>query len=421
MVNAGSFRKTVSLTNRLNALEGWRGIACLMIFLYHCGINLSRPPIAIFGFSGVHMFFVLSGYLLFRPYAAAIANTTNAPDTCNFYLRRLLRILPPYWVALFVFVTMRVATKTNAPTIWSVFTHATLLFNYSPRIDFYSINAVFWSLAIEAQFYLLLPLICLTVMKLLNRSSPGKQLTAIIMITFVVGLAARSGEVWGLQAFYNRINNTDHVRYRSVFAFLDFFCSGMLVAALQTLSVGERVRGPRSNLIGLAAICVGLIVFFAANDWCAIAAGGTWQSAGPASYLILFPVLSCAGVAMILFGVVSTDTIGPSVLRWCGLRRLGEISYSLYLYHTGVQFFIFKLRLFESWSWNAMTIGNAGVALVPAIACASMMFYIVERPSLMLVARVRDRQKSSASVGEPKADGGAPQSRVLQEVSLLSP
>ena len=129
--------------SRFAALEGWRGAACLMVFCYHCGLSQPRPPLAAFGFTGVHLFFVLSGFLLFRPYASALTDGRPVPPTGNFYLRRLVRIGPPYLVSLAAFVALRLVVRVNVPSAWDVVAHALLVFNYDPRLNFFGINPVY--------------------------------------------------------------------------------------------------------------------------------------------------------------------------------------------------------------------------------------------------------------------------------------
>jgi peptidoglycan/LPS O-acetylase OafA/YrhL len=375
---------------RFDTLEGWRGIACLMVLAYHCGVNLRNPPFAIFGFTGVHLFFVLSGYLLFRPYASAMMQGRAIPDARSFYLRRFIRIFPPYLISLFAFVLLRWVGGSKPPTASNVGAHVFLVFNYFPQIDFFSINAVYWSLAIEMQFYLLLPIVCFIAVRLFSGRVGIRSVIMCVSAFLALGVFSRWIEVRYVARYYAAVNNSDHVRFRSVFAYLDLFGFGMGVAALQANSgepfVKRLIRDRFSR--GLLATA-GLFLCIVANDWCALTTGGTWQSKGTTAYLTFFPVILCGGLSLLLLYIVTSSANGPAWLRFRVLRWAGEISYSLYLYHTGIQFFVFKLHLFRSGSYDRMAWGNAIVSLAPAVAVAILMYIFVERPSLRLAAQTR--------------------------------
>src|SRR5260221_12923885 len=87
-------------SSRFIPLDAWRGVACLMVLAWHTGACVRWPPLALYGNTGVDLFFVLSGYLLFQPFMKAIAAGSPMPPLGNFYLRRFLRIYPPYLASL---------------------------------------------------------------------------------------------------------------------------------------------------------------------------------------------------------------------------------------------------------------------------------------------------------------------------------
>jgi peptidoglycan/LPS O-acetylase OafA/YrhL len=102
--------------NSILALDGFRAIAILLVMGYHIQqknpgfINKSHHPtisaLWAFGTSGVNLFFILSGFLLFMPYARALLFQARWPSIRQFYLRRALRILPAYYLALAVDVVV---------------------------------------------------------------------------------------------------------------------------------------------------------------------------------------------------------------------------------------------------------------------------------------------------------------------------
>ena len=144
--------------DRDEALDGLRAIAALMVVFYHCGVQLQVPPLVIPGYSGVHLFFVLSGYLISRPFWGRLVNGQPLPSWRKYGARRFVRIYPTYFVALAFFIVMRFAGHLHAPTFADVFLHVLLVFNWGDAAQFLAINIVMWTLAIEAQFYVILPI-----------------------------------------------------------------------------------------------------------------------------------------------------------------------------------------------------------------------------------------------------------------------
>ncbi len=106
--------------DRDEALDGLRAIAALLVVFYHCGVQLEVPPFVLPGYSGVHLFFVLSGYLISRPFWARLVNGQPLPSWRRYAARRFVRIYPTYFVALFVFVAMRFIGNAHRPTVTDV-------------------------------------------------------------------------------------------------------------------------------------------------------------------------------------------------------------------------------------------------------------------------------------------------------------
>lgn len=152
-------------------LDGMRAIACLTVISYHFHyIMASTYPIErvfgkfgstllLTGWSGVPLFFVLSGFLLFLPYARAMLFETQWPSLRTFYIRRVLRILPGYYVALFVLILLIHPEYLHADHL----THLVLFLTFfmDAPSTYQQINGPFWSLAVEWQYYLLLPFLAL--------------------------------------------------------------------------------------------------------------------------------------------------------------------------------------------------------------------------------------------------------------------
>jgi peptidoglycan/LPS O-acetylase OafA/YrhL len=162
----------VSNSERLQSIDALRGIAALGVVLYHIvGVNprldmknpLARAvesgilKIFSYGYVGVFLFFVISGFCIHLQHAKAEARgRARAIDFKAFWRRRLRRLYPPYIIALALYLVAILCNPKFQFTpffVWDVASHLLMLHNLDPR-TVYSINGVFWTLAIEEQLYL---------------------------------------------------------------------------------------------------------------------------------------------------------------------------------------------------------------------------------------------------------------------------
>lgn len=141
-------------------LDGLRAIAVTMVFLYHAvpaapalAPHLSRVVIHLN--IGVQIFFVLSGFLIYGPFARAHLAATRPPTPSGYAVRRAFRIYPAYWVALAVMGVLGWITFT---THTDIATHATLTYLYFPDRGHHGGLTVSWSLVAEVTFYVLVPI-----------------------------------------------------------------------------------------------------------------------------------------------------------------------------------------------------------------------------------------------------------------------
>jgi len=184
-----------------------RGIAALGVVLYHAvhqtggavPDNLFRFPVrfiqflASFGYIGVFLFFVISGFCIHLQWAKArAAGQDHQVKFGAFWKRRLRRLYPPYLIALVIFLGLTAATAGIDVThffVYDVFMHVLMLHNLDPQTC-YSINGVFWTLAIEEQLYLAYFLL------LFLRMRWGWGLTLIVCALARVGWFGFSHLVW---------------------------------------------------------------------------------------------------------------------------------------------------------------------------------------------------------------------------------
>ena len=163
--------KTNTLLNgRLQSIDALRGIAALGVVLYHAVMqanavpnNIFRWPVKLlqffssFGYIGVFLFFVISGFCIHLQWAKSrAAQQPQSIQFGSFWRRRIRRLYPPYLIAFALFMLMAALTTGINVThffVYDVVMHLLMLHNLDPHTC-YSINGVFWTLAIEEQLYL---------------------------------------------------------------------------------------------------------------------------------------------------------------------------------------------------------------------------------------------------------------------------
>jgi peptidoglycan/LPS O-acetylase OafA/YrhL len=144
---------------RFPLMDSLRGIAILMVIAYHAAgtANVSTThvvaAIARQGFVGVMLFFTLSGFLIYRPFAAVRETERPAPSVRRYWRRRALRILPAYWVALMILAILGAVNDVFTGRFWAYYGFLQI---YQAKTFSLGIP-VAWSLCVEMPFYLVLP------------------------------------------------------------------------------------------------------------------------------------------------------------------------------------------------------------------------------------------------------------------------
>jgi peptidoglycan/LPS O-acetylase OafA/YrhL len=303
---ARACRKIVFMekTQRVASLDGLRGIAVALVVLFHYGHGLENIPalgaIVSRGWMGVDLFFVMSGFLIG---GIVIANKETENLFSVFYLRRFLRIFPLYY-ALLLIVAALIATKLMAPSTKGLAAYFLYLQNLiGDPSDFGPtwLQAT-WSLAVEEQFYLLLPVVVVL--------TPIRFLGAVMVSGILASLGLR------IAAFL--------IPLHQPFYFILFFtpCRGSALLFGVLLAWLIRRRATSISLERRVAVCY---------------AG----AAGSLLALILAhgqPVIGLSIVGPLFFFIVALAIMhvsGPVAIltRMSWLRWLGIRTYAIYLAH----------------------------------------------------------------------------------------
>lgn len=293
------------------ALQSLRGVAAAWVVAYHLdvyffanGLLLLPIPGLRFGWLGVDLFFVLSAYLLAQPFFAG-----KAPRYGRFMTDRFLRVAPAYYVAL----GCAAATVLLWNTVpWSPF-HVMLNVFYLGNFDLlslYAVNPVFWTLAVEMQFYVVLPVMAL--------GFRGRRWPVGLAVCLAISLLYRA-------LLYGKGLDEQTLATFTLPAFLGHFALGLCAARLGpiTAPVGSGVR---------RAIFVAGIPFVVVPPLLWIPQGSIAFGIDSFSGQVLVRPLCAVGFTLLVLATASGGW-PARVLQSRPLAWLGGISYSLYLMH----------------------------------------------------------------------------------------
>lgn len=405
-MNGGSAAKISSgirpsLGSRLPGIEGLRAVAACSILVLHTwsyaerarsvdlgDLNRFIPDLSF----GVILFFTLSGFLLYRPFAAAILRSGQLPSLRRYFRNRALRILPAYWVILLL-----CATVLGSSLFWDasgslvngrlldpglIVRAAFFLQDYFPRTLLLGIGPA-WSLAVEVVFYCALPLLVLLAAALArqrtSRSARRWALLAPCVLMLSVGLTGKLAAIFLVPPStpYDDWSQDWHsVVVRSFWCQADLFAFGMALAVLRIDSEDGLLKLPR----WWRKVALG----------CALAAYATVSVYGQSrlgwqlSYSLGNTLIAAACALVLAVVVLPAHPARQSrlvrVLEAKAFVAAGVVSYSIFLWHEPL------IRWLQS---HGLTFVGAGgfvldlliVGAVTGIASA-LTYRFVEAPAL---------------------------------------
>lgn len=334
----------------LKELDGIRAIAALMVLFFHFFITATDgsavvhfiSKVAVFGQTGVSLFFVLSGFLITR---ILLSTRASANFFSAFYLRRLLRIFPLYYfyLVLFYFV-VPFLTQTDFISWGQQFWYWFYLQGFP--MTFHWAHAGpdhFWSLGVEEHFYLFWPLLIYFIQP--------RYLLSVILLLIVLAFCLRI--IFVQQSFET---------FYFTFTRMDELAMGALVAVLETRNKLKAAYFKRYVLLFVLSALLLLVLWVLTNK-----SGNAWLQVAKYNFIsLLYFFLLC---------VVLTAATGSYLsvfLRTSLLNYLGRISYGLYVYHPMV-FLLFKQYIPVQ---NVFFVASG--SFVVTVIIASMSFYWFE-------------------------------------------
>jgi peptidoglycan/LPS O-acetylase OafA/YrhL len=341
-------------------LDGLRALAVIAVWLQHWGF----PPVRASRFlaqiepgaMGVWLFFVLSGFLITRILLQSRAEIRNAGTTTFhaakiFYARRFLRILPIYYLTLFIASLLLPEVRD---VFWWHFTYNTNFWAVLHPWQ-YPAGTHFWSLAVEEQFYLVWPWIILLV--------PSRYLLRTIIGVVAIGVMFRFG------CSLMPLGHRGTPAYALLPGCADKLGMGALLAFCWDQTCGIQLAR-RKDLFFRSGLWLGLP---------GVVALITLRAYRPESRIALvFLSFSAALFFMWVIGSAARRFRGPvgAFLEWLPVRYLGKISYGLYLFHYLVPQTLARFHVPQPRSWALRFAFFSAVT----IAIASLSWYAFERP-----------------------------------------
>ena len=338
--------------------------------------------------------FVLSGYLLSRPYLKALSGRYSFPATIPFYVRRLVRIYPPYFAALLVYIGLRGIAHAKMPDFMNMALYTLLFFNYGSQGYFFSINPAFWSLSIEVQFYIILPVIAGAVYLLMHNKRGNSAIFTFVIVLYVIGILSRSVEFLVTRQIIPHPAESI-IYFRTLPSYLDLFGAGVLVASLEFIpSVAAKLRHSYTPLL---LFTLGSALFLIANIWCSVIGSGPWLTINNFWFSVAFPILLCLGIIFMMIPIVLNWGERMVWLNSRPIVAIGAISYSVYLYHIGIQFFILKTVHLENTisDYGLRNFAYSLISFIPVIVVSAIMYWIIERPCLNYLSKSRSGPRTN--------------------------
>lgn len=379
---------------RLLGIEGMRAVAATSVLVYHVwligkvtaaqphGVDLG-PFSQLFWHlqSGVTLFFVLSGFLLYRPYVAAALRGRPSPSLRGYLVNRALRVLPAYWAILLVVAVAFQRDLLRHPE--QLFANLFFAQIYAPDLVGTGIVPA-WSLAVEVTFYLLLPVLGgLMLRRLLALGAPAvAAASAPAALLLVVGLLAK-----GIYAAFD----LGIVWETALPVRADWFSFGMALAVVRVLWEDGRIRFPRGSGVATGGAVTGLVS----------AAVVLRRSNALSALDVQTPIAVACALTLGLVIFSHPRNLLVRFLTWRPVFGLGVASYSVFLWHYPlIQWLDSQGATVEG---RAGFAANLALAATLTVVASALSYRLVERPAL---ARKRSWYRASAplpAANEPGA------------------
>ncbi len=366
--------------SHIKVLDGIRSLAIIIIVWYHFWqqtwitpslFNVNLDFLIRYGFVFVDMLILLSSFCLFLPYARSMIYKENIPDTRNFYINRIARIVPSYLVSMIVSIIFIIALKLNVNPLFFIqdtISHLLFTHNLFPNTLLNSnYISVLWTLGVEVQFYLVFPYMA----KKFSKKPILTYITLLIMgflCTYLIRLLIND---------YNISFLSNHT-----LTFIPVYANGMLLSWLYIKYTSNRKRNIKKDLL---FTIVSIFCIYLYQKMC-LNIGNYCHSLQICQINYRF-LLSC------LFSIFIVSTmLSHKIYRFLFENKLMKfiavISFNLYIYHQFIAVMLKELRIpfwegeippnitgDNKWQWSYFII-----CIIVSLVIAIIMTYVVEKP-----------------------------------------
>jgi peptidoglycan/LPS O-acetylase OafA/YrhL len=387
---------------RFPALDGMRALAAFAVVSTHVGFDTGRSlepdllgPLLSRGDFGVTVFFLLSGFLLYRPFASYSFGTSARPAVGVFLWRRALRILPAMWLLTAIVLAFITPYRVRA----SDWLHYLLLIQTYDHHDYDPNLSQLWSLTIEVSFYALLPLLAAAVGG--PARGPARVLRRqLLMLAALVAAALTYNIIQSKTA----LTTTQALLWLP--GYLDWFAAGMALAVLSTVPAGTVTLLRSRETLRIWAINPGTCWLVAAVLFALTTLPlGIPRTLAPATFwewTVQHYLYGAAAFFLLLPLVLGAGGRAASALGSRFSHLMADLSYGIYLWHVPIMLLIQRELGFAEFKGHFVELWLLTIVCTVAVAAAS--WFLVERPLLRHGSRPwrgRVRDASAPSVNAP--------------------
>lgn len=368
---------TASAAPRDAALDGLRAIAALSVFGFHAwlytlgDVHVAAAPKTLANdlFAelriGLVLFFVLSGFLLYRAWVHAALTGRPGPSTATYAVRRVGRIIPAYWLAI-IGSALLLYPLAGSPGVRLPPAHLLPLFfifaqNFSGQ-TLLKLDPPMWTLVVEATFYVVLAPIGWLALRAGRRRGAQGAIPIILLLIGIVFNYLLAGEQ------YEPVGWS-----KSLLAMLPYFALGMLVAVLL-----ER----RQSALAATRLWISLGVLLVAADVAMQIGGNAAIRIGDLDLVRVIRDLPAAAGFSLIVAAAATRPTRP--LEWRPLVWVGAVSYGLYLWHVPVLLVLRANGLMPITPWGAWLVG-----LPISLLLGWLSLRLIEKPAMAWSRRTK--------------------------------
>jgi peptidoglycan/LPS O-acetylase OafA/YrhL len=343
------FRRITTQKRFIPQIDGLRFVAIASVVFFHIYASLEHralpAPIAFntdLAKRGVELFFSISGFILGIPFASHHLLKSASVNLKQYFLRRLTRLEPPYFISLWVCAAIQFGHRPLVDMLWHLLASSFYLQNLIFGGFIGAVNGIAWSLEVEVQFYLLVPLLSL----LFIIANPRLRRGLILLLMAVSGVISIP--------LYRSV----HFHY-SIAYYLSFFLAGFLVCDLYL----TRSQWKPSFLWDLFALCLWPTVWIMGRNF---------------GHVILpFAIV-------VLYLAAFRGRICSALFSNSYLTNIGGMCYSIYLFHFLIIYAVERLTArwhFGNNFWLYFTLQSALILPVILLLCGGF-FLLIERPCM---------------------------------------